>query len=168
MLNFISFERNSIPAMPIELPKLNFPPSTFKLKEKDGMLLVLDVVRRKYVALTPEEWVRQNCLHYLRDVKKYPVSLMSVERGFKVNTLHLRYDLVAFNKKAEAVLLVECKAPGVNIDQQTFDQIAAYNLELKVPYLLVTNGQKHYCCVMDFVEKRYHFLKEVPAFSELT
>lgn len=128
---------------------------------------MLDVVRRKYVVLTPEEWVRQHCIHYLRDVKKFPVSLMSVERGFRTNTLNLRYDLAAFNKKAEAVLLVECKAPDVTIDQHTFDQIAAYNLELKVPYLMVSNGLKHYCCVMDFEEKRYHFLKEIPAFSEL-
>lgn len=154
--------------MPIDLPLLNFPKADFKLKEQEGKLFILDVVRRKYVVLTPEEWVRQHCIHYLRDVKKFPVSLMSVERGFRTNTLNLRYDLAAFNKKAEAVLLVECKAPEVNIDQQTFDQIAAYNLELKVPYLMVTNGIKHFCCVMDFAAKRYQFLKDIPMFSTMS
>ncbi|MFA9391682.1 MAG: type I restriction enzyme HsdR N-terminal domain-containing protein [Prolixibacteraceae bacterium] len=150
-----------------QLPQLNFPLSNFKLKEQDGKLYILDVVRKKYVVLTPEEWVRQNCLHYLRDVKKYPVSLLTVERGFKVNKLNLRYDLVAYNKKAQPVLLVECKAPDVKIDQSTFDQIAAYNLELKVPYLMLTNGLQHFCCVTDFENKRFQFLKEVPGFGEV-
>ena len=149
-----------------QLPQLNFPPSDFKLKEQDGKLYILDVVRKKYVMLTPEEWVRQNCIHYLRNVKKYPVSLITVERGFRVNNLNLRYDLVAFNKKAQPILLVECKAPDVKIDQTTFDQIAAYNLKLNVPYLMVTNGLQHYCCVADFENRRFQFLKEVPEFSE--
>lgn len=152
--------------MAVQLPQLNFPASNFKLKDQDGKLYILDPVRRKYVMLTPEEWVRQNCLHYLRDVKKYPVSLLSVERGFKVNNLNLRYDLVAFNKQAKPILLVECKAPDVKIDQTTFNQIAAYNLELNVPYLMVTNGLEHYCCVADFENKRFQFLKEVPMFSQ--
>ena len=137
------------------------------MKEQDGKIYLLDVVRKKYVQLTPEEWVRQNCLHYLRNVKKYPVSLLSVERGFKLNNLNLRYDIVAYNKQAQAILLVECKAPEVKIDQSTFDQIASYNLELKVPYLMVTNGMHHYCCVMDFENRKFQFLREVPEFGEI-
>ncbi|MDA3930081.1 MAG: type I restriction enzyme HsdR N-terminal domain-containing protein [Prolixibacteraceae bacterium] len=147
-----------------QFPQLNFPVSNFKLKEENGKLFIFDVSRKKYIQLTPEEWVRQNCLHYLRDVKKYPISLLSVERGFKVNNKNLRYDIVAYNKQAKPILLVECKAPDVKIDQSTFDQIAAYNLELDVPYLLLTNGIQHYCCVADFNLKKYHFLKEVPIF----
>jgi len=149
------------------LPILQFPVSNFKLKEQEGKLYILDVARKKYVVLTPEEWVRQHCVHYLRDVKKYPVSLLAVERGFRVNNLNLRYDIVAYNKQAKPVLLVECKASDVKIDQTTFDQIAAYNLELKVPYLMVTNGMQHFYCVMDFENRKYQFLKEVPGFSEV-
>ena len=149
------------------LPILQFPISNFKLKEQDGKLYILDVARKKYVILTPEEWVRQHCVHYLRDVNKYPISLLAVERGFRVNNLNLRYDIVAYNKQAKPVLLVECKAPDVKIDQTTFDQIAAYNLELKVPYLMVTNGMQHFYCVMDFENRKYQFLKEVPGFSEV-
>ena len=153
--------------MTLQLPKLNFPRSTFKLKDDQGKVYILDVSRKKYVMLTPEEWVRQNCLHYLRDDKKYPISLLAVEKGIRVNGKNLRYDIVAYNKNASPVLLVECKAPEVKIDQSTFDQIASYNLELKVPYLMVTNGLQHFCCVSDFEKKKYNFLKEVPLFTEV-
>jgi hypothetical protein len=150
-----------------QLPKLNFPLSKFKLKEDKNKFYIYDVVRRKFVVLTPEEWVRQNCLHYLRDYKHYPMSLLAVEKGIIINNQNLRYDIVAYNKKTNPVLLVECKAPEVKISQSTFDQIAAYNLALKVPYLLLTNGLQHYCCASDFENSRYNFLKEVPDFKEL-
>lgn len=149
-----------------QLPQLNFPESNFRLKEDNGKLFILDPSRKKYIVLTPEEWVRQNCLHYLRDTKKYPISLLAVEKGIKINNQNLRYDIVAYNKQATPILLVECKAPGVKIDQSTFDQIAVYNLELKVPFLLVTNGIDHYCCVADFENRKYNFLKEVPVFTD--
>jgi hypothetical protein len=148
-----------------QLPRLRFPASRFKLKEEGDKLYIFDQSRRKYVLLTPEEWVRQNCLHYLRDVKNFPINLLSVERSFKLNNLILRYDIVAFSKKAEPILLVECKAPDVKITQQTFDQIAVYNLELKVPYLLVTNGIDLFCCSVDFENSRFLFFNEIPDYK---
>lgn len=150
-----------------DLPKLNFPVSKFKLEEREGKLYLFDVSRKKYVALTPEEWVRQNCLHFLRDVKKFPISMLAVEKGIKINQLNLRYDIVAYSKSAKPILLVECKAPEVKIDQSTFDQIAVYNIALKVPYLLVTNGISHFCCEVDFEKSSYRFLKEVPTMGEM-
>jgi hypothetical protein len=151
----------------MDLPTLNFPRFSFKLKEDNGKLFIFDPARRKYVALTPEEWVRQNCLLYLRDVKKYPVSLISVERAINLNGQSLRYDLVAYSKQAKPLLLVECKAPEVEISQKTFDQIVVYNLELNVPFLMVTNGLSHYICKADFEQKRFDFLRDLPTFSEM-
>lgn len=150
-----------------DLPELNFPNSKFKLKEEDGKLFIFDDARKKFVMLTPEEWVRQNCLHYLRDQKRYPISLLAVEKGIKINNQNLRYDIVAYSKNTKPILLVECKAPEVKISQLAFDQIAVYNLELKVPFLMVTNGLQHFCCVSDFENARYNFLKEVPEFSSI-
>jgi len=150
-----------------QLPRLNFPESQFKLKEEQGRMLIFDVSRRKYVTLNPEEWVRQNCLHYLRDAKGYPISLLAVEKGFSINGVNLRYDIVAYSNRGTPLLLIECKAPEITISQKTFDQIAVYNLELKVPYLLVTNGLQHFCCVADFENKKFQFLKEVPEYSQI-
>ena len=153
--------------MSIQLPVLNFPDADLRFREIKGRIHVFDMSRKKYVALTPEEWVRQRCLHYLRDYKNYPGSLLSVEKGIKVNDREFRYDLVAYNRNANPVLLVECKAPEVKIDQKVFDQIAVYNFELKVPYLLVTNGTDHYCCRVDFISRQYAFLREVPDYKAL-
>lgn len=145
-----------------QFPQLCFPTSNFKLKEVGNKLYIFDKSRQKFVLLTSEEWVRQNCLHFLSDHKNFPVNLLSVEKSFKLNNLVLRYDIVAYSKKAKPILLVECKAPDVKITQQTFDQIAAYNLELKVPYLLVTNGIDVFCCLVDFDNSRFLFLNEIP------
>lgn len=150
-----------------DLPTLNFPYSKFKLENRDGKLYIFDESRKRYVALTPEEWVRQNCLHYLRDYKQFPVGLLAVEKGFKLNNLNLRYDIVAYSTKAKPILLIECKAPDVEINQSTFDQIAVYNMQLNVPYLMITNGMFHYYCVIDFANKRYNFLPELPNYSSM-
>lgn len=149
------------------LPTLNFPLSKFKIKDENGKLFVFDDSRKKFVALSPEEWVRQNCLHYLRDYKKFPISLLAVEKGIKVNSINLRYDIVAYSRNAKPILLVECKAPDVKISQSTFDQIAVYNMELKVPFLLITNGLQHFSCVINFEERRYDFLKDIPDFGDI-
>jgi hypothetical protein len=148
-----------------QLQKLCFPASHFKLKEEGDKLFIFDQSRRKYVLLTSEEWVRQNCLHFLHEQKNYPMNLLSVEKSFKLNNLILRYDIVAWSKNAEPVLLVECKAPEVKISQQTFDQIAVYNLQLKIPYLLVTNGIVLFCCTIDFDHSSFHFLNEIPDYK---
>ncbi|MCF8361933.1 MAG: type I restriction enzyme HsdR N-terminal domain-containing protein [Prolixibacteraceae bacterium] len=153
--------------MPIKLPKLNFPDADLRFKEISSRIYVFDESRKKYVVLTPEEWVRQRCLHYLSNHKNYPGSLLTVEKGIRVNNREFRYDIVAYSKAAKPLLLVECKAPEVKIDQKVFDQIAVYNFELKVPYLLVTNGLSHYCCKVNFDSRNYNFLREVPDYSEV-
>jgi len=150
-----------------QLPQLCFPISNFKLKEEGDKLYIFDQSRRKFVLLTPEEWVRQSCLHFLHKHKNYPINLLSVEKSIKLNNLVLRYDIVAYSKKAKPVLLVECKAPDVKITQQTFDQIAVYNLELKVPYLLVTNGIDLFCCSVDFINSKFVFLKDIPDYETI-
>ena len=123
---------------------------------------IFDVVRKKYLLLTPEEWVRQNFIHYLNKEKKYPFSLMGVEQMVKYNSLKVRADIVIYNLEGKPNVIVECKAPEVKITQDTFYQIAKYNSQLKVQYLIVTNGMKHYCCKMDYKTNEITFLEEIP------
>ena len=125
---------------------------------------IFDVVRKKYLLLTPEEWVRQNFIHYLNKEKKYPLVLMGVEQMVKYNSLKTRADIVMYNTEGKANIIVECKAPDVKITQDTFNQIAKYNSQLKVKYLLVTNGMNHYCCKMDYESNRITFLEEIPSY----
>lgn len=145
------------------MQKLNFPSYSFRLKASENKTLIFDIVRKKYVVLTPEEWVRQHSIHYLHFEKKYPISLMAVEKQVKINSLPRRTDLVIYNREGKPHVMVECKAPEVSISQATFDQIARYNLELHAAFLMVTNGLQHYHCVMDHEKKGYHFLSEIPA-----
>lgn len=116
------------------------------------------------MVLTPEEWVRQHVVEYLTLDKKYPLSHINVEKQIKVNGLNKRYDIIVFNSDGSIRLLVECKAPLVNISQETFDQIARYNFNLNATYLMVTNGLTHYYCKMLIDEEKYQFLKEIPEF----
>lgn len=117
------------------------------------------------MVLQPEEWVRQHVSHYLRKEKKYPTSLMNVEKLIKVNGLSKRYDLVVFNKNGSVHLIVECKAPGVTINQLTFDQIARYNLQLNADYLMVTNGLENFYCKLDYQNEKYLFLEDIPSYK---
>lgn len=144
------------------MQKLNFPTFTFRFKNSENKVAIFDEIRKKFVILTPEEWVRQHVVHYLILEKKYPKSLINVEKVLKINGLSKRYDGVVFNPDGSIFLLVECKAPEVKISQNTFDQIARYNLTLKADYLMVTNGQNHYFCQMDFEKQHYVFLNELP------
>ncbi len=146
---------------------LNLPSYIFKTKTQGQITKIFDIIRRKYVTLTPEEWVRQNFIQYLILEKKYPASLLAIELPIKYNTLKKRGDIVAFNNRGQHVLLVECKAPDVKITQSVFDQIARYNLTLNVKFLVVTNGLDHYCCSMDHENKSYLFIKEVPLYGDL-
>src|ERR1039457_6927984 len=125
---------------------LSLPPYQFKLKEAGLRTQIFDVIRKKYVVLTPEEWVRQNFLQYLIQEKKFPALLISVEAGLKYNQLQKRMDVLVYDKHGNPYLMVECKAPEVKITQDVFDQIARYNLVFKVKYLVVTNGMHHFCC----------------------
>jgi len=147
------------------MQELNFPKFTFRFKNSENKRLIFDGIRKKFVVLQPEEWVRQHCVQYLILVKNYPKSLINVEKELKINSLRKRYDIVVFNPEGSINLIVECKAPKVNIDQSTFDQIARYNLELNATYLMVTNGINHYYCQMDFENERYGFLKDIPDYN---
>jgi len=145
--------------------QLNFPMYRFRFKNNENKLLIFDVIRKKFVVLQPEEWVRQNCLHYLIETKNYPKSLVNVEKEIKINTNRKRYDIVVYNSIGKIILIVECKAPEINITQNTFDQIAQYNLALNAQYLMVTNGLNHYYCQIDYNNKKYHFLEDIPDYK---
>lgn len=147
------------------MQQLNFPTYSFRFKNSENKRLIFDAIRKKFVVLQPEEWVRQHCIKYLIKEKNYPKSLINVEKELKLNNLRKRYDIVVFNTNGSLHLIVECKAPTIPIDQTTFDQVARYNLELNATYLMVTNGINHYYCQMDFEQKRYQFLKDIPEYS---
>ena len=146
------------------MQNLNFPSYTFRFKNSENKMAIFDEIRKKFVVLTPEEWVRQHVVQYLLLEKKYPKSLINVEKLVKVNGLNKRYDIVVFQPNGEIFMLIECKAPEVPISQQTFDQIARYNLQLNAQFLMVTNGLNHYFCQMDFENEKYVFLKEAPEY----
>ena len=128
---------------------------------------VFDPVRKKYVALTPEELVRQNTVLYLVNTKNYPLNLMRVEVGMKLNDMQKRCDILIYNRNLSPLLIVECKAESVKISQDIFSQLSRYNLVFKVPYLIATNGKNTYCCKINFEKQSYEFLKEIPSFEEL-
>jgi len=141
---------------------LNFPSYNFRLKKQANKVYIFDIIRKKFVVLTPEEWVRQHAIRYLKEEKKYPENLIAVEKQLEINQTKRRFDIVVFNRQMQAQILVECKAPGVNITQETFDQANQYNHLLKAPYLFMTNGLKHYICEIDFDKNHYRFLSELP------
>ncbi|CAM4264884.1 type I restriction enzyme HsdR N-terminal domain-containing protein [Zobellia nedashkovskayae] len=144
---------------------LNFPEYKFRLKSSENNVRIFDSIRKKFVVLQPEEWVRQHVVNFLLEEKSYPKSLVNVEKQLVINNIKKRYDIVVFNSDGSIHILVECKAPQINIDQTTFDQIARYNLELKADYLMVTNGLDHFYCKMDFTSEKYTFLRDIPDFS---
>ncbi len=144
------------------MQSLNFPDYTFRFKSNENKPLIFDEIRKKFVVLTPEEWVRQHTLHFLITEKKYPASHINVEKQIKLHDTIKRYDIVVYNNDGSIHLIVECKAPKIKIDQQVFDQIARYNFVLNADYLMVTNGLEHYFCQMDFKAEEYIFLEELP------
>jgi type I site-specific restriction endonuclease len=144
--------------------KLNFPDYTFKVKQQDSVNYIFDEIRKKYLVLTPEEWVRQHVVQYIIKEKGYPRSLIKLEGGLKLNSLQKRTDIIVFNTKGEKILLVECKAPDIKITQKTFDQIARYNIIHKVPLLFVSNGMQHYACRISISEQNYEFVDNLPRY----
>lgn len=146
------------------MQKLNFPAYSFRFKNSENKVAIFDVIRKKFIILTPEEWVRQHTVQFLLEEKKYPKSYINVEKLIKVNDITKRYDIAVFRPNGNLFLLIECKAPEITISQDTFDQIARYNLKLKAEYLMVTNGLNHYFCQMDFENEKYVFLKDLPNF----
>ena len=147
--------------------RLNLPQYGIKIGEKDGKRTIFDFLRRKYVALTPEEWVRQHFTHYLVEHKGYPKGLMGNEVELHIGEKRLRCDTVLYNKEGQPRMIIEYKAPTIQIQQKTFDQISAYNLLLHVDYLIVSNGLQHYCCKMDYDNQKYLFLQDIPDYENL-
>ena len=146
------------------MQNLNFPSYNFRFKNSENKVSIFDDIRKKFIILTPEEWVRQHIVQFLLQEKKYPKSYINVEKLIKVNDLNKRYDIVVFKPNGELFLLIECKSPDVKITQETFDQIARYNLKLNAQFLMLTNGLNHYFCQMDFEKETYIFLEELPFF----
>lgn len=147
--------------------ELNLPPFDIRLREVGGRRQVLDVLRRRYVALTPEEWVRQHFVHFLIGQKGYPKGLLANEVELRVGEKRLRCDTLLYNRAMQPQMIVEYKAPDIGITQRVFDQISAYNLLLHVDYLVVSNGCQHYCCRMDYERHGYTFLDEIPDYAEI-
>ena len=147
----------------MKFPQLNLPNAVLKTKLVEGTTQVFDVVRKKYFVLTQEEWVRQHFIRFLNAEKKYPLGLMRVEKIIKYNNLRTRADIVLYNTDGKPNMIVECKAPNVKITQDSFNQIAKYNFQLRVELLVVTNGLQHFCCKMDYNKNEIKFVEEIPS-----
>jgi Type I restriction enzyme R protein N terminus (HSDR_N) len=149
------------------LKQLNLPQYSFRISGKEGNEMILDPLRRKYVKLSPEEWVRQNFVQYLINEGKYPPGLIGIEVMFKYNKLKRRVDILVHNRSGDPVMIIECKEPEVRLDEKVFDQIATYNMQYKVPYLVVTNGMHHYACKINHQELNYEYLLVIPLYEEI-
>ena len=147
--------------------RLNLPQYEIKISEKDGKRMIFDFLRRKYVALTPEEWVRQHFVHFLIEHKGYPKGLIGNEIELQIGAKRLRCDSILYNKMAQPQMIIEYKAPTIPIQQKVFQQISTYNLLLKVDYLIVSNGIQHYCCKMAYDNQKCLFLEGIPEYEKL-
>ena len=144
--------------------KLNLPEFDFKLRKAEGKVWIFDGIRKKYIVLTPEEWVRQHFVHYLIAVKKYPRSLIKVEGGLIYNQLHKRTDIVVFDRTGLPWMVVECKSPALQVSASTLTQAAVYNTTLKAEYISITNGLVHLCAHIDWTGRKTTLLEDTPAF----
>lgn len=147
------------------MQELNLPKYPVKLRNQAGSVQIFDEIRKKYLVLTQEEWVRQHFVQFLVHHKNYPASLIALEIGLKYNQLQKRADVLIYDKSGKPYLMVECKAPQVKITQDTFDQIARYNMVFKVKFLVLTNGLHHFCCKMDYVTNTHQYLEVIPDFE---
>ena len=146
---------------------LNLPPAPLSISKQRGRVVVFDVLRRKHVALTPEEWVRQHFIHYLITEKGYPAALMGNEVPITLNGMSRRCDSVLYDTSLRPRIIMENKAPDVPLTQKVFDQISRYNIVMHVDYLIISNGLTHYCCRMDYENNTYQFLREIPDYGDL-
>jgi hypothetical protein len=150
-----------------KLKELNLPSYSFKISGDDKSEMIFDPLRKKYVKLTPEEWVRQNFLQYLIQQGHYPAGLIGVEVMFHLFKVKRRIDILIHNRSGKPVMMVECKAPEVPVTDSVFDQIVTYNMELNLPYIIVTNGLVHYICKIDHGNKSFEFLNVIPLFEDI-
>jgi type I site-specific restriction endonuclease len=153
--------------MLLRMEALNLPTYFFKIKEVTGKKYIFDEVRRRFVALTPEEWVRQHMIKFLHLERDYPLSLFAIEKKHLHNRMTRRSDFVVYDHGGHPLMIVECKAPSVEIGQQAFDQASRYNQIYKAPFLLITNGKKHFCCRINNMKQGFEFLQEIPYFHAL-
>ena len=149
------------------MTRLNLPPFEIKLRGTKAQPQIFDILRKKYIARTPEEWVRQHFVHFLVEHKGYPAALMANEIQLKVGEKTLRADSVLYSRDLKPRMIIEYKAPHIPITQKVFDQISIYNMLLHVDYLVVSNGLQHYICKMDYNDKKYLFLEDIPDYEEL-
>jgi hypothetical protein len=150
------------------MEKLNLPEITSRTRlGKNGKLEIFDEIRKKFVRLTPEEWVRQHFLHFMVIQLGIPASLIVVESSLKYNNMLKRFDILAYNAEGKPCMVIECKSPEIEITQTVFDQVAMYNMTLTVDYLAVTNGMSHYACKIDHDKRTYAFLNEIPTYEML-
>ena len=146
---------------------LNLPSYDFRISKEDGQFRIFDGIRKKFVALTPEEWVRQHFIMYMVNEKQVPAGLIVLEKKLILNTMIRRPDILIHDRQGNPLMVIECKAPEVKINQDAFDQVARYNSVIRVPYLVVTNGLKHYCCLMDYGGQTYKYLEEIPDYKTM-
>ncbi len=147
--------------------KLNLPPFEIKLRGTQARPMIFDILRKKFIALTPEEWVRQHFIHFLVEHKGYPSALLANEIQLTVGDKVLRADSVLYSRELKPRMIIEYKAPHIPITQKVFDQISIYNMLLHVDYLVVSNGLQHYICKMDYESKKYVFLEDIPSYKKL-
>lgn len=148
------------------MQKLNLPEYPFRIKTEGGKTLIFDSIRKKYVVLTPEEWVRQNFIQYLAAEKKFPETLMAVEKKLTVNNQPRRFDLLVYQRSGQPFLIAEFKAPNVKITQEAFDQAVRYNMTLRVDFIVVSNGLQHFACAIDYKKNSFAYLPEIPFFID--
>lgn len=146
---------------------LNLPKTNLKTTNRNERTMVFDSFRRKYVTLTPEEWVRQHFVHFLTTCKGFPTGIIANEISLELNGTKKRCDTVVYDKEAQPIMIIEYKAPSVEITQDVFNQISRYNIKLKVKWLIVSNGLQHYCCKIDYKKMTYAFLSDIPSYQDL-
>lgn len=148
--------------------QLNLPQYSFRIKKQNEKLVIFDSQRKRYVALTPEEWVRQNFIRFLIEEKGYPAAYLAIEKQLDINGMKKRCDAILYNEHAQPFLIIELKAPNVAISQSTFDQVAVYNAKLRVDFFIISNGIEHFCCKVNPETARYEFFAEIPNFHQIT
>lgn len=149
------------------MKQLNLPPYDVRIGGTKEQPTIFDILRRRYVALTPEEWVRQHFVHFLTEHMDYPPTLLANEKKLQMGDKVLRADTVVYDTQLKPRMIIEYKAPTISLTQRVLEQASAYNLLLHVDYLVVSNGLKHYCCRMDYEHHSYEFLEEIPLYKEL-
>jgi hypothetical protein len=147
------------------MEELVFPPFDYKIINENGKVAIFDIIRKKHVILTPEEWVRQHLVHYFINELNYPKSLISVEDGLKVNKMQKRSDIIMYNRVGQLFMLVECKSAKIKLNQSSMIQLSNYNQKYHSEYLALTNGLKVYVCKMDYENKKAEYLDQFPSFK---